>query len=175
MIQFHIENSGLNFIQPGINSKRIIVYIILICAVDTKLFYFFSRRTIVCNNRTRIAVGAQILSGIKTKRSEPAKKSDRFVSRTRAMRLSAIFNNRQTVLLGKIRNGLHMHGMTINMNGYNGFCFRGKRLLEKDRIHIKRSIFNIYKTRNGSEPQNNSYCGDKSPRGCNDFIARLNP
>ena len=172
MAQFHIKDSGLEFIDTRV-AAQIVVDIFLMTAIIAQSHHDSSQFVIVSGHSTSIAESAKVLAWIETVTSSIAKGTSLVVAKSTSMSLGIIFDEFQMMMPADVPNQGSIGATTIEMDNHDSACAWGDGTLYLCIVNLKRIEGRLHE--NGFQPtlSNSEDRGDVGIGRHDDLIPRL--
>ena len=136
--ELDVKRRGLQRIEARFRLDQVLVLLTLSEIAPQP--QFVGKRRIVADDGAGVAVGAEILSWIETKAAGVAEASNTPSVVTRAVCLSGILDNAQTVTLRKRQYRLHRNGLAVQVHRHDGLGAGGYGCFEPFRIEEVRVV-----------------------------------
>jgi hypothetical protein len=160
----------LQWIEPGIESLNVMV-VLDVGPIVSQPPNGACQRRIVCRNGTTISEGTQILPRIKTETGSMPKRSNSFAFEPCTVSLGRVFYKQESVSIGDGCDRIHIRGLTIQVDRYDGARPRGYGLGNKSGIEVVSAFVRIDGDRYCSSVRHREPRGNVGVRRHYDFVA----
>ena len=133
-------------VEPAAHTfHEVIVLVHTVRAVVGKHPHFLRERVVVGDDRTGVAVRAEVFSGVKAERPRDAEGAHKPSAKRGEMRLRAVFHDREPVLARGLHDGVHLRRLAEQMHGQDRFRPRGDRRRDLRRVEVVAVVLHVHK------------------------------
>src|SRR5665647_2465374 len=138
------QYSGLQGVHP-LAVAHVVVAVLLRAAVVGHHGAPAGQLLVVCGYHSGVAVGPQVLAGVEAEAGGRPNAAHLAALVLRAVGLAGVLQNRQTMEVGDLQNGVHVHRLAVQVHRHDHLGLRGDLLLDPGWVYVVGAGIDVHK------------------------------
>ena len=166
------KDRGLQAVEPAAHAlHQVFVFVHAVGSVVGKHPHFLRQSVVIGDDRSRVAVGTEVFSGVKAEGPGDANGAHAPPAEGREMRLRAVFHDVQSAALRDFHDDIHLRWLAEQMHRQDRLGARGDRRLDLRRVEIVAVVLHVHEDDLRSGQRDGFRRGDPTVTRGDDLIA----